>query len=368
MLALMTLLACAPKDTDTTVDTADTDTSSTDSDVEGTIPAIVAEGSVTWTLEFDADAEAAGFTDCSYTRTFEGMQYLDMDYLCPSCDVQVQGTATMTEGLDCYSQISSAPEEQRTEGWGWSDEAFHRSGRAQYPLGELSTFDDGGEGTDIALAWSSESELTDGGVMLLSAVGTLRYQTDESLLLPDPTPTRTEPYACGWPQNDPGDLTIDYTLAVGQTFPNVYLKDQCGEILSLWDLYGSWLVLDTSQSDCGPCQSMADTAEAFVEDMADQGYDVKMVSLLGNGLSDPFGTPSQETLDWWVDSFSLTDPVLYDRGFAYALFPPFIASSSGESFGYPTWLVVNPQMELVTGNVGFGSWDDVGDVIRDAAR
>ena len=56
--------------------------------------------------------------------------------------------------------------------------------------------------------------------------------------------------------------------------------------------------------------------------------------------------------------------VLYDRGFAYALFPDFIADFSGESFGYPTWLVIDPEMNLVDGNVGFGSWDDVGDIIK----
>ena len=328
--------------------------------------AIVVDGAVTWTLAFDDAAAANGFTDCSYTRTFTGTQYLDMDYLCPGCSVQVQGTATMTEGLDCYSQISSSATTDRTEAWGWGGGAFFRSGRAQFPLGELSTFEDAGEDADIALSWSSESDLEDGGVMLLSASGTLSYRTDAGTLLPDPAPERTEPYACGWPQNDPGDLTLDYTLAVGQTFPNVYLEDQCGDLLSLWDLYGSWLVLDASQSDCGPCQSMASTAEAFVEEMAADGYDVKVVSFLGNGLSEPFGTPSAETLDSWVSTFALTDPVLYDRGFTYALFPPFIASDSGDSFGFPTWLLVNPQMELVYGSVGFSSWDDVGGVIRDA--
>ena len=51
------------------------------------------------------------------------------------------------------------------------------------------------------------------------------------------------------------------------------------------------------------------------------------------------------------------------RGFAYALFPPFIESYSGDSFGYPTWLVVDPEMKLIHGNVGFSSWDDVKAVI-----
>ena len=142
---------------------------------------------------------------------------------------------------------------------------------------------------------------------------------------------------------------------------------QCGEQLALWDLYGRWLVMDASQSDCGPCRLMADGAEDFVESMAGEGIEVMVVSLLGNGLSDPGGTPDTATFTSWVEDHGLTDPVLYDRGFGYALFPGFIENSTGKSFGYPAWLVVDPTMTLVHGNVGF-SWDDVSEVIREKAR
>ena len=367
-MMLPLLLACSGgTDTGNTaaIDTTPTDT--TPAEV-GEHPAVIVTGAVTWTLEFDKTAEAKGFTDCSYTREYTGVQYLDMDYLCPECVVQVQGTATMTEGLDCYSQISSSAATERTEHWGWSETAFYRTGVLQGPMGELSEFTPPAEGASGSLGWESENELTDGGVMILTAAGALTWETDESTLLPDPWPESPDAYSCGWPTNDPGTLTLDYDLGVGKTFPNVRLEDQCGDKLALWDLYGSWLVMDTSQSDCGPCQSMAATAEAFVEDMAAEGFDVKVVSFLGNGLSDPYGTPDESTHTNWVESFGLTDPVLYDRGFAYALFPDFVEEHTGEGFGYPTWIVVDPEMNLVHGNVGFGSWDDVGDVIREAAE
>jgi len=154
-------------------------------------------------------------------------------------------------------------------------------------------------------------------------------------------------------------------LGIGKTFPNVQLYDQCNERLSLWDLYGNWLILDTTQSDCGPCRSMASSSEEFLQEMRAEGFDIMMVSFLGNGLSYPYETPSESTLNDWVSSYGLQDPVLYDQGFAYALFPTFVEEFSGEGFGYPTWLIVNPQMELVYGNVGFGSWDDIAQVIRD---
>jgi thiol-disulfide isomerase/thioredoxin len=367
-MILTLLLACGDKSADTAAEPTDTaettpDTTPVQEEV-GEIPAIQVQGEVTWTLEFDETAEAKGFTDCAYTRTFSGTQYLDMDYLCPECVVQVQGTSTMTEGLDCYSQISSSATTERTEHWGWSDAAFYRTGVEQGTLGELSEFTAPAEGEEGSVGWASESELSVGGVMTLTATGTLSWWTDADTLLPDPWPASPASYACGWPTNDPGNLTIDYDIGVGKTFPNVRLTDQCGEKLALWDLYGSWLVMDTSQPDCGPCRSMAAEAEAFVEAMAAEGYDVKVVSFLGNGLSDPYGTPDADTHTAWVEDYGLTDPVLYDRGFAYALFPTFVEEYSGESFGYPTWIVVDPDMNLVHGNVGFGSWDDVGDIIK----
>ena len=92
----------------------------------------------------------------------------------------------------------------------------------------------------------------------------------------------------------------------------------------------------------------------------------ELTGLLGNGLSEPYNTPDDATFESWVSTYGLTDPVLYDQGFAYALFPEFVEAYTGESFGYPTWLVVDPTMNLIHGNVGFGDWDSVGDIIREA--
>ena len=201
--------------------------------------------------------------------------------------------------------------------------------------------------------------------MLLEAQGSFQYSFDPALEILNPWEGRTEPYTCGWPQNDPGDLTLDYELGIGKTFPNVHLRDQCNERLSLWDLYGNWLILDTTQSDCGPCRSMASSSEEALAEMRAEGLNVMMVSFLGNGLSYPYETPSASTLDTWVDQYELEDPVLFDQGFAYALFPSFVEEYTGEGFGYPTWLLVNPEMELVYGNVGFSSWDNIYQAILD---
>lgn len=343
-------------------DTQVSDTDGTDTEL-GDANAIALSGSVTWTLEFDEDAEATGAFDCSYTREVTAEGVLDQEYVCPECTHIAVGTGVL-DALDCIEQISSVTDLENTEVWGFSDTTFYRTSREQYPLSELAEVSGVAEGTDIALSWESEYELTDGGNMVLTATGSFSYET--SVVRDDPWPERTEDYACGWPRQ-PIEGERSYPLTEGEVVPNVMLEDQCGEDVALWDLAGRWIVLDSTQSDCGPCQSMARGAEDFVADMEAQGYDVMVVSLLGNGLADPFGTPDEETHQEWVEAFELTDPVLADRGYAYALFPEYL-ETLGEDFGYPAWVVIDPEMQLVTGNVGFSSWSTVEDLIIAAAE
>ena len=354
----------SPEDSGVASEPSTEETGTTDTDIEeGSYVRMT--GSVTWTLTFDEEAQANGFETCSYRRSYEGEQRIDHSYLCPDCEIMVQGVATMEEGGDCHAQISSDTGTQRTELWGLGNGSFFRSGHEQRALGALGEIAGMGADQDIALFWESDNTLTAGGTMHLEAVGTTRYTIDPSIV-PDPDTVPHEGvYACGWPQNDPGTLVLDYHIDVGKTFPNVHLMDQCGERLSLWDLYGHWLILDTTQSDCGPCRSMAGSSEEALQAMRADGIDVMMVSFLGNGLSAPFETPSQSTFNNWVETYNLQDPVLFDEGFAFALFPSFVEEYTGEGFGYPTWLLVNPEMTLVHGNVGFGNWDSIRSAIEE---
>ena len=53
----------------------------------------------------------------------------------------------------------------------------------------------------------------------------MSWTVDETILLPDPWPASPSAYACGWPTNDPGTLSLDYDLAVGsnQSHADVHL-------------------------------------------------------------------------------------------------------------------------------------------------
>ena len=330
-----------------------------------TLPGRSLTGQATWWLDFDETAETNGFVDCFYSRTFEGLEYNDQPYLCPDCDLSAKGTAVMYEGADCYEPLFGATDD-RTEYWGFSEDGrFFRTGTANGAMGELTTFTaPADEGVSTAIAWSSDYTLTSGGAFNLRAEGTFYWAWDESHLLVDQSVPRTVPYSAGWPQNDPGTHVPVARPALGDVVPDFTLSDQCDDPVRLWDFTGEWIVIDNSQHDCGPCQSMAQGEHKFLTELRAEGYQVRVITLMGNGLSDSLTTPSNELLNEWSDYFGITDPVLADRGYAYAVFAPYL-TSTGEGYGYPAWVLIGPDMTLRGGNIGFGGWDSVAKMIRD---
>ncbi len=331
----------------------------TEPEVEPTLPALSMVSSFTWTLEFDGTAEAAGLWDCSYTRSWEGLEFVDQPYLCPDCSHMAAGQATMEEGADCFAQISSA-DADRAEWWGFGDAGFYRTAGENLPLGELpvtssETYDGGAQ-----FDFENTYDLTDGGVVELSATGTMSWE-DSGTLLPDYWAERQTDYAGGWPRDDPGDLVASEVLELGSTFPNVRLYDQCDDLVELWDFHGTWLVIDHSAFNCGPCIAMAQDFGGLQAELAAEGVDVQMVTLMGGPLSEWWTTPSSADVNSWVDDYGWHGPVLRDRGFAYATFDGDLEDVTGESYGFPAWVLVDPEMKVVMGRIGYGdsSYEDV---------
>jgi hypothetical protein len=330
------------------------------------------ESTVTWSLEFDSDAEAAGFVDCTYTRTYAGLQRVDIPHVCPGCDFIVEGDAVMTEGFaDCYEPIFGGTE-TRTETWAIQGLDVHRRAGSQIVLPEdpLTTLETpSGDGAAVSLGWGSEYPVNDdvgelAGIMTLEASGTIVWETDPSTQLEEAFGPRAAAYGCGWECNDPGDLGGAYPLAPGAVLPNFRLDDQCGEAVDIHDFYGSYVVLDAAQSDCGPCLTMAEEAEAFRDKMTAEGIPVRLIPLLGNGLGDVAGTPSDTVHQAWVDRFNPADPVLADRGWGYAALSQYLPEHSGTDIAFPAWIVIGPDMTVIEGAVGFSSWDTIEAIIE----
>ncbi len=336
------------------------------------VEAVRLESTVTWTLDFDEGAEAAGWVDCHYTREFAGVQRLDLQHVCPHCEVLVEGEAVMTEGFTDCAEPMFGGEPVRVETWGYAGSDIFRRGGTQLPLGKepLATMAaTSGDGTPVEIAWESEYTVNDEvgepvGAFVLAASGTVAWQTDADTLIDEPFGPRPGAYSCGWECNDPGTLVGEYPLSPGGVLPNFRLDDQCGESVDIHDFYGSYLVLDSAQDDCGPCRNMAAAAEEFRDKLVADGIPVRLVPLLGNGLGDVAGTPDATRHARWVEDFQSSDPVLADRGWGYASLGAYLPEYSGTDIAWPAWIVIGPDMTVIEGNTGFSSWDRIEGIIR----
>ncbi len=319
-------------------------------------PARTLSGVGVWTLDFDATAEAAGYTDCGYRREYESLvEPSGHTWQCPECTLLTGGDATVVEGFeDCFSLISSS-DATRTEhlGVGPVDGEPHlfRTGGANLALGDMGAV--GGTGTaddPYQGGWTDDGTLTEGGTFVLSASLTLT-EGESTTWLEDPLVPRSEDYACGWSTCSPGGPSPT-ALETGALLPNERFTDVCGEEYELWDAWGRYVVLDASSPDCGPCQVMAEYEEAWVEEMAARGITVLWVTLLNASLGDVNLPADADTLTAWTEAFGGSGPVVADEGYGYALFPAYLGDTDG-GMSFPTVVVVSPDMEVLGADAGF---------------
>jgi hypothetical protein len=346
LLVFVLAMGCQKGATDTT----DTDVADTDVDVPPPMVATIA-GDVTWSVDFGATSEAAGATDCAYTRTYTGVEDRSAPWLCPTCEDLFQVSVALS-GRECYDQISSsAPLD--SEWLGYVDGNWYRAAGSPLTLRGPATLEGG------SLTVTQHVDPADsGGDWALDIAGTLTIGEQEG----DPRGEFVPPdtYACGWPKADPAPYSGDYVATVGATLPDGAFDDVCDEPVRLHDFAGNYFVVDISAVDCPPCQSAASSEEDFVSSMAAEGIDVHVVTLLAPSLSDTAGTPTHAQLQAWIDAYDVASPVLADRIWGLAT----TGARLGDDFGYPTFLVVDPDLKIVDIEVGFGGWDAIAGTIR----
>lgn len=310
-------------------------------------------GDAIWTVTFDETAHAAGAEDCTYTRHYVAVEDRSSPWQCPLCETPFHADVTMTDGQDdCFAQISEY-DPQPTEWVGWAGGAFYRG----YLVGPTA------QGTaEVAadtVTWANlatDQEASMGGLMSFTVAGTFQLGGDQG----DPNNgwVETEPYAgeCAWPNANPAPYAGDYTLAAGAAIPDGLFKDSCGQIVRLHDFQGAYLLIDMAAVDCPVCRSMAQDQEQFISDMATQGATVKVITLLCPALDDPFGETTANMLNGWESSFSLTQasPVLGDRAWALTMLLPHFP----EELGYPSWILVDPELRVMEWGSGFTDFSD----------
>lgn len=308
-------------------------------------------GDVTWKVTFDADAQAAGATDCSYTRHYEASEDTSARWLCPECEVMYLADVQMTAGAtDCYTQVSSGSP-AASEWIGYGAGKWWRSGGG--PMTDQGTIT-----LDATTLTTTNSippaDAPNGGKLTFDVTGSLAVGEKEG----DPRngwiPPAT-PYACGWPKADPPPYTGDYSLKVKGTVPDGLFHDACGETVRLHDFKGQYFIVDMSAIDCPPCQAMAGQEEQLIADLAAQGIKATVITLLAPSLSNTVGLTTTKMLNAWIKKFTLTTPVLADRGWGLSVFGPLL----GDQIGYPSLAVVNPNLKVIKVDSGFGNFDDI---------
>ncbi|MBN2800119.1 MAG: hypothetical protein JXX28_13320 [Deltaproteobacteria bacterium] len=312
-------------------------------------------GDMVWDVDFDEAAEALGFTDCSYGRHYEGFEDRSAPWLCPDCEVPFRADVTMHEGWEaCYQQIAEGdPEPSEWLGFGlgtlWRTVYGPYIAREQGAVTEVS-------GGVTTLNQPDAYPIEGGGTFAFHVTGSFTFGEREG----DPMNGwyAADPYQCGWPKADPPAWEGPWRAEVGGTLPDGIFTAQCGDRVRLHDLLDGWLIVDVSAADCGPCQAMAEGEAEFLARVREK-VDIHVATLLAPSLSDVLEPASTSMLMDWNNTYGLHEPVLQDRGYGVWV----VGSMVGESFGYPTSLIVAPGGEIVDVHVGFGGWEDVEAVV-----
>ena len=128
-------------------------------------------------------------------------------------------------------------------------------------------------------------------------------------------------------------------FGIGETPPDMCMKDQFGNDVSLWQFYGQVILLDISAEWCAPCQELATEVDHTWKDYEDQGF--MYLTILTEDLSSQI--PSVEVLEKWASDFSVTAPVLSDsEGYRTQLVP---------TGAYPRLILIDRTMEVTIDNV-----------------
>ncbi len=375
VLILASLMACNEEDAPQPLPEVDPlDTSDlwvdTDPPAEAVLePTLGFSGQVTWSVDFDANAEGAGFVDCSYQREYSGgFQTTHQLWLCRSCDVMGPADVQMVEGLNsCYRQIfvGATPSGRELMGWNASG-TWYRATDTLYSLGNGGSAVVTDESVTISNNYAYEFSDTSGTTRhaQFNVAGELALATIEADSLSGYRPPVH--YDCGWPTSEAPPYEGGTVLTVGETLPDGAFVDPCSEPLRLHDLKGRWLVIIFAGLNNGPSRTMASETPAFIDDMAAAGFEVLPVTFLAHHTDQPREDASVSELYDWQFLYDLTHPVLKGRGYGYYVVASGAANIAGADWAWPSWVVVDPDLMVVSAGVGFSSWDPIEDAILTA--
>ena len=170
--------------------------------------------------------------------------------------------------------------------------------------------------------------------LLLVACAPRLYSEDSSLDTPEPGGEWVAPEN-GWPMATPPAGLVGVGFSDGQVVPDVRGLDQRGDEVSLWQFYGTLMVIDISTIWCAPCQDLAAGAQETADDYADR--DVQYVTVLQEDLDG--NAPDRADLNAWGDLFGITAPILADGD--------LLMLQAIKQGSYPAVLLVDRKLRVV---------------------
>ena len=140
-----------------------------------------------------------------------------------------------------------------------------------------------------------------------------------------------------WSHTSPPGTLQGEGCKAGEVLDDHRALDQHGDEVSLWQFYGSCMLVDISTMWCGPCRTLAET----FQETADSYPEVQFVSVLPE---DDFGDPASVTkLGEWADFYDIDAPVLNDDAGWHRCSVP--------EDSYPAVLIVGPDMQVLDAGV-----------------
>ena len=127
---------------------------------------------------------------------------------------------------------------------------------------------------------------------------------------------------------------------------NFTLLDQNNEDVSLYDFYGSTIILDLSAMWCGPCQAAGSDVQATVDRFADD--DIRYITVLIEDLQ--AGPVDQLEAQTWASTLGIeTEPILQgSRDLLNAN-----AAIGWPLQSWPTFVLITSEMEIYVFQTGY---------------
>ncbi len=328
-------------------------------------------GALPWTIDFDTTAETNGSTDCSLTIDYQGVEDRTVHYLCPECETIYQVSYTVDPAdQSCADQIGL----DSTGHLGFGGGRLYAHGKNNHRLHAVAdaTYDGGSQQLTVSGTGASyKYGLLEADQRRFTSTinGTLSISASTHDPLFGMIPPTT--YSCGYTKSGLPAYQGSWELT-DTDIPDGLFLDSCGETVRLHDIVGlGYAVIEASAVYCGPCQNWATQEPAFHTQMTNLGVEFTVITLLVEHTTGPFDVLGLTPLQDWDTQFQLSGPILADRGYGHNVVGPYVQfvkngidPNDYRYTQYPTWVLVNPSLNVLGVGIGCCPWSTIENLIK----